>query len=63
MTNNHTVFQFEITKAIVLEYRRTLDKWLFCHHLLGSYEMDDSDEAIEQLECILEDTKVSTLTK
>ena len=63
MTTTNTISQFEITKAIVLGYRGTVDKWLFCHDLLGSYEMDDSDEAIEQLECILESIKVSTLTR
>jgi len=63
MTTTTQISQFEITKAIVLEYRGTVDKWLFCHDLLGSYEMDDSDEAIEQLECTLESIKVSTLTR
>ena len=63
MTTTNTIFKFEITKAIVLEYRGTVDKWLFCNYLLESYEMDDSDEAIEELECVLESIKVSALTK
>jgi hypothetical protein len=60
---NNKFSKIEITKNLVNEYLKTEDKWVFTMQLLADYELDYSDETIEELECILESVEISNLTK
>jgi hypothetical protein len=60
---NNKFSKIEITQNLVNEYLKTEDKWVFTMQLLAGYELDYSDETIEELECILESVEISNLTK